>query len=289
MLFLTFLVLLHGVTSASEPVPTYNHQNPFTGGTLTCNRCPPGTHLAAHCTATAPTKCAPCRSDHFTELWNYLPRCLYCNNICTQNQEVETECSPVSNRVCRCKAGFYMMDDFCMRHSECGLGHGVQTKGTPQKDTVCERCSTGYFSNSSSAMDVCVQHQNCTDRQLLFLNGSSVHDTVCGTCEDFTNGGETLRAFLLGVISSNKMRRRDLKRFVHRIIHRSDEDYVDMSFTRQRGPLLDQIRSWLAQAPVHQLKELPKTLRDSDLSSVADRLHNKLSEIKRQNPTCSLV
>lgn len=118
--------------SSVEPVPTYNRQDPSTRETLTCAKCPAGTHMAAHCTATSPTKCAPCKDDHFTELWNYLPRCLYCNNFCYENQEVETECSATGNRVCRCKEGFYWSDDFCIRHSQCGPGHGVKTKGIYQ-------------------------------------------------------------------------------------------------------------------------------------------------------------
>ena len=121
-------VALFGATAADR-APTYERHDPFTDKTLRCDQCPPGTHMEAHCTATTPTKCMPCRSEHYTELWNYLPRCLYCSNICTQNLEVETECSPKNNRVCRCKDG-YWMDDFCMRHSKCGPGHGVQIKGT---------------------------------------------------------------------------------------------------------------------------------------------------------------
>lgn len=101
----------------------------MTGEVLTCNKCPPGTHMKEHCTATTHTQCAPCRADHFTELWNYLPRCLYCSTMCTENQEVEEECSPVSDRVCRCKEGFYWNNDFCATHAECAPGYGVQTKG----------------------------------------------------------------------------------------------------------------------------------------------------------------
>lgn len=122
------LFLLFGV-SAVQSVPTFQHDDPVTGRSLTCNQCPPGTYMAAYCTATTQTKCLPCKSQHFTEVWNYLPKCLYCYNFCSENQEVETECSATTNRVCRCKEGFYMINDFCMRHSECGVGHGVKTKG----------------------------------------------------------------------------------------------------------------------------------------------------------------
>lgn len=132
-LLLPALFLLSGVLCAVpvavESVPTFEFRNQLTGEILTCAKCPPGTHMTAHCTASTPTGCAPCRSEHFTELWNYLPRCLYCNNICSENQEVETECSPMSNRVCRCTDGFYWANDFCVRHSECEPGQGVQAKG----------------------------------------------------------------------------------------------------------------------------------------------------------------
>uniref|UniRef100_A0A8C6KY91 TNFR-Cys domain-containing protein n=1 Tax=Nothobranchius furzeri TaxID=105023 RepID=A0A8C6KY91_NOTFU len=173
---------------ATDPATTYSHQDPTTGETLLCGSCQPGTHRVAHCTATTPTQCAPCRENHFTALWNYLPRCLYCNHICIQNQEVETECSPVSNRVCRCKPGYYLMDDFCDKHSECGLGYGVQTAGTHQKDTVCEKCPSGYFSNSSSQLDSCMKHQECGNGQLVLLAGSAYHDTVCGLLTSLQDG-----------------------------------------------------------------------------------------------------
>lgn len=120
--------------SAEESVRTY------LDGALVCNMCPPGTHMTARCTATTPTQCAPCRNDHFTALWNYLPRCLYCGTFCTENQEVERECSPVSDRVCRCKEGFYWNGDFCARHAECGPGHGVQTKGIKGKIHILRDC-----------------------------------------------------------------------------------------------------------------------------------------------------
>lgn len=132
-LIATALFLLSGSlcgASVVDPVPTFDHRDPVTGEILKCPKCPPGTFMSAHCTATTPTQCQSCKDGHFTDLWNYLPRCLYCNNLCTGNLEVETECSPTTNRICRCKEGFYSADDFCIRHTECGPGYGVQTKGT---------------------------------------------------------------------------------------------------------------------------------------------------------------
>uniref|UniRef100_A0A3B4ZWL8 Tumor necrosis factor receptor superfamily member 6B-like n=1 Tax=Stegastes partitus TaxID=144197 RepID=A0A3B4ZWL8_9TELE len=257
-----------------ESAPTFEYRDPATGETLNCNKCPPGTHMAAHCTASTPTQCAPCGGDYFTALWNYLPRCLYCSNFCNSNQEVETECSPTTNRVCRCRQGFYRLDDFCIRHTECGPGHGVQTTGTSERDTVCQKCSDDSFSSSSSALDSCVKHQECANGKIKLLHGSAYQDAMCGTCEDLANGSETFRTFLSGFFSMQKMRLGKLKRFVYKYI--------------STGSLLDQIKGWLSTSPEQELRKLPQMLKDCQLSSTAEKLEARLNEIKQQSPNCSL-
>ncbi|XP_037641834.1 tumor necrosis factor receptor superfamily member 6B-like [Sebastes umbrosus] len=289
MLFLPVLFLLSsGVlrgASAVESVPTFEHRDSSTGETLVCNKCPPGTHMASYCTPTTPTVCVPCRSQHFTELWNYLPKCLYCYNFCTENQEVETECTATSNRVCRCKEGFYLTADFCRRQSECGPGQGVQTIGTPQTNTVCETCSNGYFSTSSSALESCVKQQECATGQIALLSGSTSHDTMCGSCEDLANGGETLKTFFSGFFRMHRMRVVKMKRFVARYIHKSG----DGTLPKQRGPLLDHIIAWVAQAPEEQLRALPTMLKDSELCSITEKLEKIVDDIKQQSPNCTLT
>lgn len=55
--------------------------------------------------------------------------------------------------------------------------------GTSEMDTVCEKCSRGYFSNSSSALETCVKHQECSSDQITLLPGTIHHDTLCRSCE----------------------------------------------------------------------------------------------------------
>uniref|UniRef100_A0A8C2Z0U8 TNFR-Cys domain-containing protein n=1 Tax=Cyclopterus lumpus TaxID=8103 RepID=A0A8C2Z0U8_CYCLU len=252
---------------------------------LVCDKCPPGMHMTVYCTGTTRTVCAPCRSHHFTELWNYLPKCLYCNNLCIENQEVETECTATSNRVCRCKDGFYMTPgDSCVRHLACRPRHGVQTKGTSQTNTVCETCSHGYFSTSSSALEPCVKHQECASGQIALLPGTLNQDKLCGSCEDLSNGSETLRKMFSGFFSMHSIRVIKLKRFVARYIHKSE----DGTLPKQRGLLMDQIRAWLARAPEEQLKTLPKMLKASRLCNLTDKLEAMFNEIKQQSPNCTL-
>ncbi|XP_040899418.1 tumor necrosis factor receptor superfamily member 6B-like [Toxotes jaculatrix] len=284
MFALPALFLLSGIlrgASAVESVPTFVLQDKFTGENLTCSQCQPGFHMSAPCTATTPTQCAPCGSNQFTDLWNYLPRCLYCNNFCTYPREVETECSPINNRVCRCSEGFYLTNDYCREHTECEPGQGVQAKGTSEMDTVCEVCPEGYFSNSSSALETCVQHQECSTGQITLLPGSVYQDSVCGTCEELAEGDKTLRMFLSGFFSMHRMRVAKLKKFVTR--------YIGKSVRRQRDLLLQQIKVWLAHAPEEQLRKLPQMLNASHCGSMAEKLEKRLLEIKQQNPGCSLT
>lgn len=167
-------------------------------------------------------------------------------------------------------------DDYCVKHRECEPGTGVQTKGTPLTNTVCETCSEGYFSSSPSALDSCVKHQECTDGQLVLLPGSIYHDTVCGSCEDFTAAGESFKAFISGIFNSHKVRFSKMKRFVNRYINKSARKRDIMSMGRQKGALLNKIISWLALDPQH-LTQLPKMLRESELNPLAEMLEVRLS------------
>ncbi|KAM7420431.1 hypothetical protein PAMA_014921 [Pampus argenteus] len=290
MLFLPVLFLLSAVTcgdcaAESTPSPKFKHLDPLTGETLLCDKCPPGTHMGAYCTATTPTECLPCRGNHYTELWNYLPKCLYCNRLCMENEEVEIECTAVSNRVCRCKQGFYWADYFCLRHSECGPGHGVQTQGTPQLNTVCEKCSDGYFSNSSSALEPCVKQQTCENGQIVLLNGTIYHDTVCGSCQDLGNRDQALRTFLSGFFNMHRIRVTKLYKFVVRHIHKSGEKKC----SKERGPLTKAIREWLHQASVEELKKVPQILKALQNNSMTEKLEKRIGEIDQLVTNCSLT
>ncbi|KAM3615171.1 uncharacterized protein V6R79_024412 [Siganus canaliculatus] len=279
-LFLASLGVLCGAS-------TYERKDPATGRTLTCDMCPAGTHMAAHCTASKPTQCSPCKWGHFTELENYLSRCLYCNNFCSENQEVEKECSATSNRVCRCKEGLYWVDGFCIRHTQCEAGYGVQTKGSSKNNTVCEICADGYFSNTSSAVDSCIPHRECASGQIVLLAGTIDHDAVCGTCQDIANGGETFRIFLSEFLGTHRMRVAKMKNFVSRYIQKSREARGRRTTAKQRGPLLGQIKAWLTTATKEELEKLPEMLRATQLKTVADNLEMRLREIRQQSSSCS--
>lgn len=225
------MLLLHKETSTVE-VLTYQHEDPLTRKILTCTHCPPGTHMSKHCTATEDTVCSPCPEDHFTQFWNYLPKCLYCSTFCVENQYIKKECSTTSNRVCQCKEGYFWQADFCIKHMECPYGYGVQQNGildiswalsfsvsklrlwkvfffffsigTLHGDTKCERCARGTYSAVTSSTSPCVKQTDCKSLDLhVVLRGTSWHDNICSTCKNLQNDGKLSNCALITLIPSH--------------------------------------------------------------------------------------
>ncbi|XP_056142793.1 tumor necrosis factor receptor superfamily member 6B-like [Lampris incognitus] len=281
--FAVSFVMMELAYGALQKTPTYQRRDPPSGEQLTCAMCPPGTHMAAHCTATTPTTCAPCPANHFTDLWNYMPKCLYCNLLCGEDEEAERECSPRHNMVCRCKPGYYSNAGICFKHSRCGRGYGVKTNGTSQMNTVCEECPDGYFSNSSSVLKPCVKHRSCTSTgQRPLLSGSAYHDTVCGTCQQLQDGDKMniLREFVPCLFDFTRPRVSKIRRFVTRYTKRKENRRLlgEVIPAKGRGCLLGHIRAWLAKASKDQLQSLPQMLRACQLSALAEKLEKKLME-----------
>ncbi|XP_023670185.2 tumor necrosis factor receptor superfamily member 11B-like [Paramormyrops kingsleyae] len=205
------LMLLSLSADVTLETPTYDHEDHVTGRKLSCNRCPPGYHMVSHCTTQRQTECAACPAGHFTQYWNYLSKCLYCSNFCSDNQIVKEECSPTHNRVCACKEGYYWHAEFCIKHAECPPGYGVKRHGTAVRNTQCEQCTAGSFSAGSSSRDPCRKHTNCTALgQHLVLKGTTESDNLCLFCRDVEHDAidYLLREFLPDLLGDRKRLRR---------------------------------------------------------------------------------
>ncbi|XP_043566257.1 tumor necrosis factor receptor superfamily member 6B-like [Chiloscyllium plagiosum] len=191
MLFkcLISIVLIEQVSSLFETVnskPTYQRRDPYTGQMVTCEQCPPGTYVKTQCTSDHPTICESCPDLHYTQYWNYLQKCRYCNVFCGHHQYEKHQCNSTHNRVCECKAGYYLEFEFCLKHSCCPYGAGVIKKGTPYSDTNCEQCTDSHFSASVSSSESCLEHTNCTERGLAVnVAGNRYHDTLCTPCKTY--------------------------------------------------------------------------------------------------------
>nr|XP_060627454.1 tumor necrosis factor receptor superfamily member 6B [Anolis sagrei ordinatus] len=178
--FLLFLLL---DLSQSFSQPTYPWKDPHTRERLECQQCPPGKYVSRHCTRESKTECKTCPDLHYTEYWNYLDSCLYCNVFCNYMEEEAQPCNVTQNRVCRCKPGYHSEQDFCIKHSKCPPGSEVAELGNPYEDTKCKECPQGTFSSTSS-MNPCQPHRNCSAQGLeLNVPGNQFHDTLCTACK----------------------------------------------------------------------------------------------------------
>ncbi|XP_053098693.1 tumor necrosis factor receptor superfamily member 11B isoform X2 [Hemicordylus capensis] len=160
--------------------PKYLHYDPTTSRQLMCAQCPPGTYVKQHCTASSQTECAPCSDEYYADDWNSNEECQYCNVVCKELQFEKEECSSTHNRVCECIEGRHLELEFCLKHTECPPGFGVAQRGTPESDTVCERCPEGYFSNETSNTAACQKHTNCSALGFKMVRkGDATCDNVC--------------------------------------------------------------------------------------------------------------
>lgn len=138
-MFAPLLLFLAELDCSAQP--TYQWKDAVTNEKLTCQQCPPGTFVAQHCTRDGQTVCEPCPDLHYTQYWNYLEKCRYCNVICGEKQVEVQQCNSTHNRVCQCQEGYYSEMEFCIRHSKCPPGSGVEKLGKyPSQAAVAGVC-----------------------------------------------------------------------------------------------------------------------------------------------------
>ncbi|KAG7471983.1 hypothetical protein MATL_G00103720 [Megalops atlanticus] len=181
LLFFTALAFTP-CSSNSQGAPTYRWKDDVTGESVTCEKCPPGTYVVKHCSKNRRTECGNCPDLHYTEFWNYVERCRYCNVFCTEEQYEKTPCSITRNRECACKSGYYLNYGFCSKHSACPPGEGVSINGTEHADVKCAPCEEGYFSSEYSSTKACQKHSECKAGERA-IPGTEKQDTFCTTCK----------------------------------------------------------------------------------------------------------
>ncbi|XP_027645958.1 tumor necrosis factor receptor superfamily member 6B isoform X1 [Falco biarmicus] len=207
--------------------PTYQWKDAVTNEKLTCQQCPPGTFVAQHCTRDRQTVCKPCPDLHYTQYWNYLEKCRYCNVICEEKQVEVQQCNSTHNRVCQCQEGYYSELEFCIRHSECPPGSGVEKLGTPFEDTQCRACPRGFFSSSNSSTKPCQPHQDCEQQgKVTNVQGNQYHDTLCTSCAPWRRnstqepGDDECEQAMIDFVAYQNIPPRKLKR-LQQILERS--------------------------------------------------------------------
>ncbi|XP_006892818.1 PREDICTED: tumor necrosis factor receptor superfamily member 11A [Elephantulus edwardii] len=130
-----------------------------------CSKCEPGKYMSSKCTTTSESICLPCGPDEYLDTWNEEDKCLL-HKVCdTGKALVAVEPgNRTAPRLCACTPGYHWSDDCacCRRNTQCAPGFGAQHPLQFNKDTVCEPCLAGYFSDAFSSTDKCRPWTNCT-------------------------------------------------------------------------------------------------------------------------------
>ncbi|KFO77523.1 Tumor necrosis factor receptor superfamily member 6B, partial [Cuculus canorus] len=274
------LLLFLAELSFSSP-PTYQWKDAVTNEKLTCQQCPPGTCVAQHCTRDRQTVCQPCPDLHYTQYWNYLEKCRYCNTICEEKQVEVQQCNSTHNRVCQCQEGYYSEMEFCIKHSECPPGYGVEKLGTPFENTKCRACPRGFFSSSNSTK-ACQPHQDCQKQgKVTNVPGNQYHDTLCTSCRlgrsNSTQGpalaDDDCEQAMIDFVVYQNIPVRKLKR-LQQILERSSKKQA----LGNRAAVQEKFRAFLThlkEGHSEVTKELLSALRAAKLHSIEEKVRER--------------
>ncbi|MXQ96362.1 hypothetical protein E5288_WYG022877 [Bos mutus] len=136
-----------------------------------CKKCEPGTYMSSKCTTTSESVCLPCGLDEYLDTWNEEDKCLL-HKVCDPGVLIIDRDKPKTSGL------------FWSQHCSCSKRNRQRKSETfpmqLNKDTVCEPCPSGYFSDTVSATETCRPWTNCT-----ILGGTEVRhgtdklDVVC--------------------------------------------------------------------------------------------------------------
>ncbi|XP_009696579.1 PREDICTED: tumor necrosis factor receptor superfamily member 6B [Cariama cristata] len=279
-MFAPLLLLLAELGCSAQP--TYQWRDAATNEKLTCQQCPPGTFVAQHCTRDSQTVCKPCPDLHYTQYWNYLEKCRYCNVICEEKQVEVQQCNSTHNRVCQCQEGYYSEMEFCIRHSECPPGSGVEKLGTPFENTRCRACPRGFFSSSNSSTKPCQPHQDCEQQgKMTNVQGNQYHDTLCTSCklgrsnstQGTALGDDDCEQAMIDFVAYQNIPIRKLKR-LQQILERSPRKQA----LGTKAAIQEKFRAFLThlkEGHYEVTKELLDALRAAKLHSIEEKVRER--------------
>ncbi|XP_043090318.1 tumor necrosis factor receptor superfamily member 14-like [Puntigrus tetrazona] len=128
-----------------------------------CPMCDPGNRVYRPCDKFTSTTCYSCLEKTFTNAPNGLTECLPCS-VCDQSNglRVKKTCTLISDTACEPLPGYYCIESLsncknAMKHSSCSAGQYISRNGTEIRDTECEDCPSGSYSDGT----ICKWHTNC--------------------------------------------------------------------------------------------------------------------------------
>ncbi|XP_053280947.1 tumor necrosis factor receptor superfamily member 5 [Pleuronectes platessa] len=170
------LMVLTSAQSRCDPLTQYDQAGQC------CTMCAPGTKMSSTSSCSNP-QCTECGPHEYRDTYTKEPRCKV-QPYCDPNKNLE-DSQPASKKkqsTCSCLTGFHCSSDTCVTcvpHTTCKPGQQAKSIGNHSKDTVCESCPEGSFSNSPSWNSVCTKWTECESGYQVQEKGTHVSDSVC--------------------------------------------------------------------------------------------------------------
>ncbi|XP_037627859.1 tumor necrosis factor receptor superfamily member 5 isoform X2 [Sebastes umbrosus] len=146
-----------------------------------CKMCGPGTRMSSSNSCLDP-QCTECMDNEYQDKYTNESMCKR-QPYCDPNSNFEVvHMSKTKKSTCMCKEGFHCSSReciTCVSHTTCKAGHGAQYKGNHNRDTVCQNCTGGTFSNDESWDGVCKKWTECMDGHRIQQKGTDVSDNIC--------------------------------------------------------------------------------------------------------------
>nr|ACL80206.1 CD40 [Tetraodon nigroviridis] len=159
-----------------DPITQYNQD----GGC--CDMCPPGTSMTSLGNCLEP-QCKKCEDGEYQDKYTKEPKC-HLQPYCDPNKNFQIPKYNLKERsVCSCREGFHCSSSHCtscVPHTACNPGYGVKLRGNHSKDTECERCSEGTFSQNGSQTEACQRWTECPWGWEVVQAGTDISDQICG-------------------------------------------------------------------------------------------------------------
>uniref|UniRef100_A0A8C7X8Q2 Tumor necrosis factor receptor superfamily member 16 n=1 Tax=Oryzias sinensis TaxID=183150 RepID=A0A8C7X8Q2_9TELE len=117
--------------------------------------------------------------ETFSAKSSHTEKCQNCTK-CTGLLRMETPCTDSNDAICVCDYGFFMHRPTgnCVQCTRCPKAQGVLVNCGPYRDTICEDCEMGSFSDQESLRDPCMPCNTCEEEGVL-KDCTPISDTVC--------------------------------------------------------------------------------------------------------------
>ncbi|KAG9471911.1 tumor necrosis factor receptor superfamily member 16-like [Eleutherodactylus coqui] len=175
---LTFSLLLISKVAAEEVC-----QSGLAGGC--CSLCPPGYGVSVPC-GDADTVCEPCKHNAtFSDMSSATARCQPCSTCQGAMQSVNSTCTTKRDLVCHCADGYYLhskdgSDSICLACQVCSKGYGAKMPCSHNKNTECQLCASGFFSEVKSSVSPCLPcRTQCLETEYQIGDCTPHHDLLC--------------------------------------------------------------------------------------------------------------